>query len=95
MLTRVAELAREWASPVHVGQLDLRQAFDKITHSAVIEALFFKQVPLKLIALLVAWWSQSEVSVRLQSASSHRKIRVQRGVCQRGARIPVSPCHDN
>ena len=57
MLTRVAELAREWASPVHVGQLDLRQAFDKIKHSAVIEALFEKQVPLQLIAVLVAWWS--------------------------------------
>ena len=39
-LTRAAELAREWDSPVCVGQLDLRQAFDKIKHSAVIEALF-------------------------------------------------------
>ena len=88
MLKRVAELAREWASPVFVGQLDLRQAFDKIKHSAVIEALLEKQVPLQLIAVLVAWWSQSEVSVRLQSVSSHRKIRVQRGVPQ-GA--PDSP----
>ena len=88
MLTRVAELAREWASPVYVGQLDLRQAFDKIKHSAVIEALLEKQVPLQLIAVLVAWWSQSELSVRLQSVSSHRKIRVQRGVPQ-GA--PDSP----
>ena len=34
VLTR-AELAREWDSPVYVGQLDLRQAFDKIKHSAV------------------------------------------------------------
>ena len=54
VLTRVAELAREWDSPVYVGQLDLRQAFDKIKHSAVIEALFEKQVPLQLIAVLVA-----------------------------------------
>ena len=29
VLTRVAELAREWDSPVCVGQLDLRQAFEK------------------------------------------------------------------
>ena len=31
-----AELAKEWATPVYVCQLDLRQAFDKIKHSAVI-----------------------------------------------------------
>ena len=74
--TRVAELAAEWASPVYVGQLDLRQAFDKIKHSALIDALLGKQVPMQLIAVLVAWWSQSEVWVRLQSVSSHRKIRV-------------------
>ena len=82
MLTRVAELAKEWASPVYVGQLDLRQAFDKIKHSAVIGALREKQVPSQLIAVLVAWWSQSEMSVRLPSVSSHRQIRVQRGVPQ-------------
>ena len=57
VLTRVAELAREWASPVCVGNLDLRQAFDKITHSAVIDALLEKQVPTQLIAVLVARWS--------------------------------------
>ena len=82
VLTRVAELAKEWASPVYVGQLDLRQAFDKIKHSAVIDALRAKQVPSQLIAVLVAWWSQSEVSVRLQSVSSDRQICVQRGVPQ-------------
>ena len=82
MLTRVAELAREW-------QLDSRQAFDTIKHSAVIDALFEKQVPLQLIAVLVAWWSQSEVSVRVQSVSSHRKIRVQRGVPQGAPESPL------
>ena len=30
---------------VFVGQLDLRQAFDKIKHSALIDALLKKQVP--------------------------------------------------
>ena len=88
VLTRVAELAREWASPVYVGQLGLRQAFDKIKHNAVIEALFEKQVPLQLIAMLVAW-SQSEVSVRLQRVSSHRKIRVQRGEPQGAPESPL------
>ena len=61
MLTRVAELAKELASPVYVGQLDLRQALDKIKHSAVIDALREKQVPAQLIVVLVAWWSQSEI----------------------------------
>ena len=82
VLTRVAELAKEWASPVYVGQLDLRQAFDKINHSAVIDVLRAKQVPSQLIAVLVASWSQSEVSVRFQSVSSHRQICMQRGVPQ-------------
>ena len=43
VLTRVAELEKEWASPVCVDQLDLRQAFGE--HSAVIDALRAKQVP--------------------------------------------------
>ena len=89
VLTRVAELAKEWASPVNVGQLDLRQAFDKIKHSAVIGALREKQVPSQLIAVLVAWWSKSEMSVRLQSVSSHRQIRVQRGVPQGAPESPL------
>ena len=50
VLTRVAELAREWASPVYVEQLDLRQALDKIKHSAAVEALFEKQVPLQFLS---------------------------------------------
>ena len=74
---------------VYVGQLDLTQAFVKIKHSAVIEALFEKQVPLQLMVVLVEWWSQSEVSVRLQSVSSHRKIRVQRGVPQGSPESPL------
>ena len=45
----------------------------------MIGALREKRVPSQLIAVLMAWWSQSEVSVRLQSVSSHRQIRVQRG----------------
>ena len=72
-----------------MGQLDWRQAFDKIKHSAVIEALFEKQIPLQLIAVLVAWWSQSKVSVHLQSVSSNRKIRVQRGVPQGALESPL------
>ena len=83
MLTIVAELAREWDSPVCVGQLDLRQVFDKIKHSAVIEALFEKQIPFAVDRRVGC-----VVSVRLQSVSSPRKIRVQRGVPQ-GA--PESP----
>ena len=61
VLTRVAELAKEWASPVYVGQLDLRQAFDKIKQIAVTGALRETHVPSQLIAVLVTWWSQSEV----------------------------------
>ena len=89
MLTRVAELAKEWASPVYVGQLDLRQAFGNVKHSAVTDALRAKQDPSQLIFVLVAWWSQSEVSVCLQSVSSHRQIRVQRGVPQGAPESPL------
>ena len=30
VLTKVTELAKEWATPMYVGQFDLRQAFNKI-----------------------------------------------------------------
>ena len=55
----------------------------------MIDALLEKQVPTQLIAVLAAWWSQSEVSVRLQSISSHRQMRVQRGVPQGAPESPL------
>ena len=85
---------RQWASPDYVGQVALRQAFDKLKHSAVLDALLAKQVPTQLIAVLVAWWSQSEVSVRLQNVSSHRQIRVQRSVPQGAPESSTDLCHD-
>ena len=60
------ELAKEWATPVHVGQLDLRQAFDKIKNTSVINALLVKQVPKQLIAVLGARGSESGLSVRFR-----------------------------
>ena len=65
VLSRVAEPAKEWTTLVYVGQLDLTQASDNIKHSAVIDALLVKQVPMQLMAVLVAWRSQSGVSVSL------------------------------
>ena len=80
-LKRAAELSREWKVPLFVIQIDLKRAFDKISHAAVATALKKKGVPSQLIAVLCQMWLQSSVTAKLGHAAS-RKIAMHRGVPQ-------------
>ena len=86
-LKRAAELSREWGIPLFAIQIDLKRAFDKISHAAVASALKRKGVPTQLIAVLCKMWLQSSVTAKLGHATS-KKIAMHRGVPQ-GA--PDSP----
>ena len=39
MIERCTELAREWNIPVFIAQLDLKKAFDRISHDSIVEML--------------------------------------------------------
>ena len=52
VLKRAAELAREWAVPMVIVQLDLKKAFDRIRHSEVLRCLRKKGVSTQLLAVL-------------------------------------------
>ena len=87
-IKRAAELAREWNCPLFAIQIDLKRAFDKISHAAVIKALKRKRVPRQLIAILCKMWSQSTMTAKLGHASS-RKIGLHRGVPQGAPESPL------
>ena len=86
-LKRAAELSRERGIPLFAIQIDLKKAFDKISHAAVASALKREGVPTHMIAVLCKMWLQSSVTAKLGHATS-KKIAMHRGVPQ-GA--PDSP----
>ena len=84
---RAAELSREWNVPLFVAQLDLRKAFDRVFHSAVLAALRLQGASLQCVAVMSALLSQSKTTISLSQVRSE-VISMQRGLPQ-GA--PDSP----
>ena len=70
MIERCTELAREWSIPVFIAQLDLKKAFDRISHGSIAEMLCRKNLCLQLVAVLCSWWCCSSLEVRLGHVTS-------------------------
>ena len=87
-LNRAAELSREWAQEVYVAQLDLKKAFDRVKHTAVIRALKLQGASLQCVALICALLGQSEISVSLGPFSSP-SIPMHRGLPQGAPESPL------
>jgi hypothetical protein len=87
-ISRAAELSREWDKRIFVAQLDLKKAFDRVTHSAVLRALKLQSASLQCMAVLSALLLQSEVSVSLGPFSSPG-IRLDRGLAQGAPESPL------
>ena len=51
-IEKKAEFAQEWNSPVVAVQMDLKKAFDRMSHHTVTGALRQKGVSIQLIAVL-------------------------------------------
>ena len=82
MIERCTELARERSIPVFIAQLDLKNAFDRISHDSIAEMLCRKDLRPQLVAVLCSWWCCSSLEVRLGHVTSDRCISVDRGVPQ-------------
>jgi hypothetical protein len=88
VLSKIAELAREWDFPVVAIQLDLKKAFDRVSHVAVVRALRRKGVSIQLVAVLCQMWKQSTVVARLGSVTSS-EVTLDRGVPQGAPESPI------
>ena len=65
VIKRAAELSREWGRSICVCQMDLSKAFDRVKHTAIINALKLQGCSLQCLAVLCAVLSQSKISMVL------------------------------
>ena len=85
----IEELAREWSIPVFTAQLDLKKAFDRVSHDSIAEMPWRKNLCPQLVAVLCSWWCCSSQEVRLGHVTSDRCISVDRGVPQGAPESPL------
>ena len=87
-LLRVIELSREWAHPVFMVQLDLKKAFDRVLHSAIIQSLQLQGASLQCIAVVCRILLQSSLAISLSNVTTEG-IQLQRGVPQGAPESPL------
>ena len=88
VIKKAIELSKEWKVPLCIAQLDLRKAFDRVLHSAVLKALRLQGVSLQCIAIVSALLNNSKTSVSLGKVTSAR-ITMERGLPQGAPESPV------
>ena len=89
MIERSTELAREWSIPVFIAQLDLKKAFDRISHDSIAEMLCRKNLCPQLVAVFCVWWCCSSLEVRLRHVTSDHCVLVDRGGPQGAPESPL------
>ena len=87
-IKRAFELSREWGKPIYLAQLDLRKAFDRVRHSAIVDALKLQGVSLQCLAILCALLSKSQVAMRLGHISAD-PLKMYRGLPQGAPESPI------
>ena len=87
-MLRVAELAREWSVSVCIAQLDLKKAFDHVSHIAAFDAMDEQKVPMAAQALIAKLWDLTTVVGKLGREESN-PVRLDRGVPQGAPESPI------
>ena len=87
-IKRILELCREWNRSVHVVQIDLSKAFDRVLHCSVLQALRLQSASLQCIAVVAAMLNQCELAVRLGHVMSD-PIKLHRGLPQGAPESPL------
>ena len=87
-IKRILELCREWKRSVHVVQIDLSKAFDRVLHSSVLQALRLQSASLQCIAVVAAMLNQCELAVRLEHVIT-KPIKFNRGLPQGALESPI------
>ena len=87
-INRVCELSREWRKPVFLAQLDLRKAFDRVRHSAIVDALKLQGVSLQCLAVICALLDQSQAMMCLGHLQV-QPLNLHRGLPQGAPESPI------
>jgi len=88
VIKRAAELSREWSQKLYIVQVNLKKAFDRVKHSAVIKALKLQGCSLQCLAVLCAILSQSKMAVRLGHVTAPA-VDMHRGLPQGAPESPL------
>ena len=88
-LQRALELGREWDKPVFIAQLDLRKAFDRVAHSAVLGAVEAQGASKQCVALLARMLSMARMAFSMGGLTSDQ-VPLQRGVPQGAPESPLA-----
>jgi hypothetical protein len=86
--TRAAELSREWDKKIFAVQIDLKKAFDRVRHTAVIDALKLQGASLQCVAIICAILLKSELSMSLGPVCT-QGIGMARGLPQGAPESPL------
>ena len=87
-MKRILELCKERDRSVHVVQIDLSKAFDRVFHSSVLQALRLQSASLQCIAVVAAMLNQCELAVRLEHVCTE-PIKLNRGLPQGAPESPL------
>ena len=87
-IKRAAELSREWGKKLYIAQLDLKRAFDRVKHSAVLNALTLQGGSPQCIATICAILQQSSTNISLGHVSSEAVV-LRRGLPQGAPESPL------
>ena len=88
VVKRAVELSREWGLSLYAAQLDLKKAFDRVLHSAVIDALILQRASPQCIAVIVGMLRQSKASVSLGHVAAP-SVGMERGLPQGAPESPL------
>ena len=87
-IKRILEVCREWDRSVHIVQIDLSKAFDRVLYRSVLQTLRLQFASLQCIAVGAAVLSQCELAVRLGHVITDQ-IKLHRGFPQGAPESPV------
>ena len=87
--SKVIEEARISGQPLYALLIDIKGAFDNISHASALLALIHAGLPLAVIRVLRSWYSGLKIRICPSSSSSQSKlIQVGRGIRQGGIISP-------
>lgn len=80
-MEKIAEIATEWKVQLFAAQLDLRQAFARVRHSAIFEAIKYKNMDGRITGAIAILLTKRHNFISLQEKASD-KVRHDLGVPQ-------------
>jgi hypothetical protein len=88
VLRELIEYFTQYSSSVYMASLDARTAFDRIHHIKLFKIMLDRSVPVKIVRIIVSWYSKIVSYVRWNNALS-KPVLIKSGIRQGGILSPV------